>query len=68
MNSLKFIGIWTRSLMDTHPSTREKIEKEFSRVSKLSDDWFYRIEIDGNKFYIADNGEFGYTAMLPEEY
>lgn len=27
-------------------------------------DHYYR----GKKYFIADNGEFGYTAMLPEEY
>ena len=31
-------------------------------------DWFYSGEVNGKKFFLADNGEMGYTLMLPEEY
>ena len=31
-------------------------------------DWFYSGEVNGKKFFLADNGEVGYTLMLPEEY
>ncbi len=47
---------------------REKIEIAFNTMTKERDDWFYSVEIDGKKYFIADNGEFGYTAMLPDEY
>lgn len=55
-------------MMQESSETREAIEKEFQRVSQEQDDWFYCITVNGKKFYVAENGEFGYTGMLPEEY
>ncbi len=66
--SCKFIGVWTRGMMQESSETREAVEKEFDRLAREKDDWFYAIEVAGKKFFVADNGEFGYTAMLPEEY
>lgn len=68
MNSLKFIGVWTQGLACESLELRERIETRFKDIAKVKDDWFYSIEIDGKSYFVADNGEFGYTAMLPEEY
>ena len=68
MNSLKFIGVWTRGLAMESPDLRQKIEIAFRRASQEVDDWFYRITVDGKDYFVADNGERGYTAMLPSEY
>ena len=35
---------------------------------KLKEDWFYSVEIEGKKYFIAMNGSNGFTMMLPEEY
>ncbi len=64
----KFIGVWTIGMMHESSETREAVEREFNRQVRERDDWFYSIVIDGRKFFVAENGEFGYTAMLPEEY
>lgn len=68
MNSLKFIGIRTQGLAAESSELRQKIELAFNAASKETDDWFYNVVIDGKNYFIADNGEFGYTAMLPDEY
>lgn len=64
----KFIGVWTIGMMQESSETREAVEKEFNRLAREKDDWFYAITVDGKKFFVADNGEWGYTAMLPDEY
>ncbi len=64
----KFIGVWTLGLMQESSETREAIEREFSRLAQTHDDWFYAVVVNGRKFFVAENGEMGYTAMLPEEY
>ncbi len=66
--SCKFIGVWTIGMMQESSETREAVEKEFDRLAAEKDDWFYAVTVDGKKFFVAENGEFGYTAMLPEEY
>lgn len=68
MSNLKFIGVWTRGLSSESSALREKIEIAFNTAAKIKDDWFYKLEIDGKEYFVTDNGEFGYTAMLPEEY
>ena len=68
MNSLKFIGVWTQGLMLESSELRQKIEIKFNVMAKETDDWFYKVEIDGKDYFVADNGEFGFTAMLPTEY
>lgn len=68
MNSTKFIGVWTIGMMQLPSQTRERIELAFTAMSKQKDDWFYKISIDNKDYFVADNGEFGFTAMLPEEY
>ena len=68
MNSCKFIGAWTSGMMSESGSIREQVEKEFNKAWRVADDWLYSVEVAGRKFFIADNGERGYTAMLPEEY
>jgi len=68
MNSCKFIGTWTQGLASESSDVREKIEMAFNKMVKEKDDWFYKVEINGREYFVADNGEFGFTAMLPEEY
>lgn len=68
MNSLKFIGVWTPGLAAESSELRQKIEIAFNAMAKEKDDWFYKVEVDGKDYFVADNGEFGFTAMLPEEY
>ena len=67
-NNLKFIGVWTCGLAAESSELRQKIEIAFNAMAKAKEDWFYKIEVDGKEFFVADNGEFGYTAMLPSEY
>lgn len=64
----KFIGIWTQGMMDIPSEVRELVEKDFDRQATERDDWLYTVTIQGKKYFVADNGTFGYTAMLPEEY
>lgn len=65
---IKFIGVWTSGLMQLPSETREQIECAFNAMSEEKDDWFYKISISGKDYFVAENGEFGFTAMLPEEY
>ena len=55
-------------MMDQPSKIRGQVEVAFHVLAKAQDDWFYSVEINGKKYFVADNGEFGYTAMLPEEY
>ena len=66
--SIKFIGVWTSGLMQLPSETREQIELAFNAMSEEKDDWFYKISIASKDYFVAENGEFGFTAMLPEEY
>lgn len=69
MNSSKFfIGAWTQGLARESSEVREKIEIAFTKMAKEKDDWFYKVEVNDKEYFVADNGEFGFTAMLPEEY
>ena len=68
MNNLKFIGFWTPGLAAESSELREKIEITFNAMAKERDDWFYRVEVNGKKYFVTANGEFCFTAMLPEEY
>ena len=54
--------------MSESSSLREHIETAFDTAIKEKDDLFYKITIDGKDYFVADNGEFGFTAMLPDEY
>ena len=64
----KFIGAWTSGLMAESSAVREAIETAFSEAVKDHVDHFYSVEVSGRKFFVASNGEMGYTAMLPDEY
>lgn len=55
-------------MMDQPSELREQVEIAFNALAKEKDDWFYSVEINGKKYFVADNGEFGYTGMLAEEY
>lgn len=63
-----FIGVWTTGMMQETSQTREAVEREFTRLAKETIDWFYVIRVNGKEFFVAENGECGYTAMLPDEY
>ncbi len=64
----KFIGVWTKGLASEPSETREQIEVAFNKMAKEKDDWFYKVTIDGKDYFIAENGEFGFAAMLASEY
>lgn len=71
MPHMKYIGVITvgvKELVDKTPGLLEKVLKAFAEQSHQVNDWFYVIEVDGYRFFAADNGEDGYTLMLPEEY
>jgi hypothetical protein len=65
---MKSIETWTIGMMELPSETREKIEQQFNELAKTKDDWFYKVTVDNKDYFICDNGEFGYTAMLPGEY
>ena len=64
----KFIGVWTIGMMQESSETREAVEQEFLRLANEKDDWLYVITVRGRKFFVAENGEYGYTAMRADEY
>lgn len=43
-------------------------KRKFTEQRRIKDDWFYSVEIEGKKYFIAENGSNGFTMMLPEEY
>ena len=63
---LKCIGVWTCGMMHEAPDVREFLERWLAETTE--DDWFYNVEYQGKQYFLADNGECGYTAMLPDEY
>jgi hypothetical protein len=67
-NNNKFIAFWTIGLSLESAEIRYKIEAAFQVASQKKDDWFYKVVVDGKDYFVADNGECGYTAMLPDEY
>lgn len=44
----------------------ENVLAAFYYQSNQADDWFSVLEVDGQRFFVAENGEDGYTVMLPE--
>ncbi len=71
MRGAKYIGYLTigvRELVDQHPDLLAKLLDRFAVEVRRHEDWFYEVVIDGFTFFMADNGEDGYTAMLPSEY
>lgn len=64
----KFIGCWTAGMMAETSELRQAVEKAFHATVLDHEDWLYTIQVSGRKFYVASNGEMGFTAMLPEEY
>lgn len=61
-----FIGIWTRGMMNEPSEARAFLERWLAVLP--ANDWFYDVDYKGQKYFLVDNGEFGYTAMLPDEY
>lgn len=37
-------------------------------VADNPDDWFYEVKIDEERYWVVENEQGAYTAMLPEEY
>jgi len=63
-----FIGAWTCGTMELMSEVREEIEKEFHRQTEIKEDWLYEVSVNGAMYFVVENGEFGFTAMLPSEY
>ena len=70
---LHVIGVWTVGCMtDLSSDEREAVEQAFNAAPQ--GDHFYAVELRQHqddkprKVFIAENGQFGYTAMLPSEY
>ena len=61
-NPLKIIKVYTDGSID------EEWLATYDAMAKAKDDWFYKIEVDGKDYFVTDNGQFGFTAMLPSEY
>ena len=61
-----FIGVWTCGMMELASEDREAVENAFNKAPK--GDHFYSITLGDRKIFVVENGEFGYTAMLPDEY
>jgi hypothetical protein len=68
MKCIRYITRGVQALAQDKPSMLDKLHRAFAQAIQNKDDWFYKIEIDGQSYFVADNGEDGYTAMLPEEY
>lgn len=68
MKYIRVITVGVKGLVDKTPGLLEKALRVFFREVHRVDDWIYVIEVDGYRFFAADNGEDGYTLMLPEEY
>lgn len=64
----KQIRYVTRGVMAMPEFIRSELIREFEREKNLRDDWFYEIRVGKIRFFVCDNGEDGYTAMLPDEY
>ena len=65
----KAIMLWTRAIVEaTTSDEREAIEKDFAEQAAERDDWIYCVEVKGKKYFVADNGKVGYTAMLTRDY
>jgi hypothetical protein len=56
----------TIGFMQLPEADRQEILKAFHLAKK--GDWFYCIELDDTKVYACENGQNGYTIMLPSEY
>ena len=65
-NYTKFIGVWTLGMMQESGEVREFLERWLADTT--NDDWFYSVAYRDKTYFLADNGECGYTAMLPDEY
>ncbi|MBU6414865.1 hypothetical protein KGQ34_01305 [Patescibacteria group bacterium] len=64
----KYIGCWTAGMMAETSEMREAVEKAFRAAVLEHEDWLYAVEVSNRKFYVASNGEMGFTAMLVSEY
>lgn len=67
LKNLHFIGVATPGFTALDFDTQFNVVRAFMNAPK--GDWFYCIVLEnGQKIFVAENGESGYTAMLPEEY
>jgi hypothetical protein len=65
---IRYITRGVQAQAEERPGLLDKLQQAFCQAVQNNDDWFYKFVIDGQVFFVADNGEDGYTAMLPEEY
>lgn len=69
MTSNKFIGVWTIGTMQLSSEARERIENVFNELWRINrSEYFFSMEVMGEKIFVIDNGEMGFTAMLANEY
>jgi hypothetical protein len=65
-NYRHYIGVATSGFINLPQDVKNAIVSAFMSTQK--GDWFYAAECNGQRVFICENGEMGYTAMLPEEY
>lgn len=61
-----YVGVVTPGFMELPTTIQAAIINAF--LAAPQGDHFYSVTCDGAKVFIAENGERGYTAMLPSEY
>jgi len=54
--------------MDEFNRFMNEAARKLGEQRKRKSDWFYSIQIDKDKYFIAENGSKGFTLMKPEEY
>ena len=68
ITSNKYIGLVTPGVQEKGATVMMLINEAFTKSVLDHEDFFYCVEVQGEKYYVQDNGEMGYTAMLPDEY
>lgn len=71
MSNLGYVGVVTprvQELAKQDDTLIGKILAAFAEEAHGRVDWFYVLDVDQYRFFAVDNGEDGYTVMLPEEY
>lgn len=67
----QYIGCLTCGVKDIavrSPGFLDRMNQAFANEAHRMKDWFYQLEVDGYNLFAVDNGEDGYTVMLPDEY
>lgn len=67
----KYIGLVTSGVQFLCEEDGELvglINRAFAEEVKNRNDYFYELTVKNMRFWAVDNGEVGYTVMLPSEY